>query len=128
MANMYQDEEIILKVKELTNKIKEDKLYQDYMKLRQELKKDENITQTIEEIKRLQRKYVKTNYQDKEVLEKINNLTNELEKIPLYAIYQQKEEELNNNLVFINEGLKDTFSSIVDYEQDWKKSCFLMFI
>ena len=39
MANMYQDEEIILKVKELTNKIKEDKLYQDYMKLRQELKK-----------------------------------------------------------------------------------------
>lgn len=128
MANMYQDEEIILKVKELTNKIKEDKLYQDYMKLRQELKKDESITQTIEEIKRLQRKYVKTNYQDKEVLEKINNLTNELEKIPLYAIYQQKEEELNNNLVFINEGLRDTFSSIVDYEQDWKKSCFLMFI
>ncbi len=118
MANMYQDEEIILKVKELTNKIKEDKLYQDYMKLRQELKKDESITQTIEEIKRLQRKYVKTNYQDKEVLEKINNLTNELEKIPLYAIYQQKEEELNNNLVFINEGLRDTFSSIVDYEQD----------
>ena len=101
MANMYQDEEIILKVKELTNKIKEDKLYQDYMKLRQELKKDESITQTIEEIKRLQRKYVKTNYQDKEVLEKINNLTNELEKIPLYAIYQQKEEELNNNLVFL---------------------------
>ncbi len=118
MANMYQDEEIILKTQELTNKIKEDKLYKDYMKLRQELKKDENITKTIEEIKRLQRKYVKANYHDKETLAKINNLTNELEKIPLYVIYQQKEENLNNNLVFIKEGLRDTFSSIVDYEQD----------
>ena len=118
MANMYQDEEIILKTQELTNKIKEDKLYKDYMKLRQELKKDENITKTIEEIKLLQRKYVKANYHDKETLAKINNLTNELEKIPLYVIYQQKEENLNNNLVFIKEGLRDTFSSIVDYEQD----------
>lgn len=118
MANMYQDKEIILKTKELTNKIKEDKLYKDYMKLRQELKKDENITKTIDEIKRLQRKYVKANYQDKESLEKINILTSELEEIPLYAIYQQKEEELNNNLVFIKEGLRDTFSNIVTYEQD----------
>ena len=118
MANMYQDKEIILKTKELTNKIKEDKLYKDYMKLRQELKKDENITKTIDEIKRLQRKYVKANYQDKEALEKINSLTSELEEIPLYAIYQQKEEELNNNLVFIKEGLRDTFSNIVTYEQD----------
>ncbi len=63
------------------------------MKLRQELKKDESITQTIEEIKRLQRKYVKTNYQDKEVLEKINNLTNELEKNTLVCNLSTKKKK-----------------------------------
>ena len=53
------------------------------------------------------------NYQDKELLDNINTLTKELEFIPLYYIYSQKEEELNNNLLLIKEGLSSSFHDIV---------------
>ncbi len=118
MVNMYQDNEIIEKTKELVKTIKEDSLYKEYMELRHELKSNKEINDKIEEVKRLQRKYVKGNYQDKEVLDNINTLTKELESVPLYYIYNQKEEELNNNLLLIKEGLSKTFNEIVEYKQD----------
>lgn len=117
MVSMYQDKEIIDKTKELVKTIKDDSLYKEYMELRLELKANKNINDKIEEVKRYQRKYVKGNYQDKEYLDKINSLVKELETIPLYYIYRQKEEELNNNLLLIKEGLRETFSNIVTYEQ-----------
>lgn len=113
MVNMYQDKEIIEKTKELVKTIKEDNLYKEYMELRHELKSNKEINNKIEEVKRLQRKYVKGNYQDKEILDNINTLTKELEAIPLYYIYSQKEEELNNNLLLIKEGLSSSFHDIV---------------
>ena len=113
MVNMYQDKEIIEKTKELVKTIKEDSLYKEYMELRHELKDNKEINDKIEEVKRLQRKYVMGNYQDKEVLDNINTLTKELESIPLYYIYSQKEEALNNNLLLIKEGLSSSFHDIV---------------
>ena len=118
MVSMYQDKEIIDKTKELVKTIKDDSLYKEYMELRLELKANKNINNKIEEVKRYQRKFVKGNYQDKEYLDKINSLVKELETIPLYYIYRQKEEELNNNLLLIKEGLRETFSNIVTYEQN----------
>ena len=118
MVSMYQDKEIIDKTKELVKTIKDDSLYKEYMELRLELKANKNINNKIEEVKRYQRKYVKGNYQDKEYLDKINSLVKELETISLYYIYRQKEEELNNNLLLIKEGLRETFSNIVTYEQN----------
>ena len=47
------------------------------------------------------------------LLDNINTLTKELESIPLYYIYSQKEEELNNNLLLIKEGLSSSFHDIV---------------
>ena len=113
MVNMYQDKEIIEKTKELVKTIKEDSLYKEYMELRHELKSNKKINNKIEEVKRLQRKYVMGNYQDKELLDNINTLTKELESITLYYIYSQKEEELNNNLLLIKEGLSSSFHDIV---------------
>ena len=113
MGNMYQDKEIIEKTKELVKTIKEDNLYKEYMELRHELKSNKKINNKIEEVKRLQRKYVKGNYQDKELLDNINTLTKELDSIPLYYIYSQKEEDLNNNLLLIKEGLSSSFHDIV---------------
>ena len=113
MVNMYQDKEIIEKTKELVKTIKEDSLYKEYMELRHELKSNKEINNKIEEVKSLQRKYVMGNYQDKELLDNINTLTKELESIPLYYIYSQKEEELNNNLGLIKEGLSSSDHDIV---------------
>ena len=113
MVNMYQDKEIIEKTKELVKTIKEDSLYKEYMVLRHELKSNKEINNKIEEVKSLQRKYVMGNYQDKELLDNINTLIKELESIPLYYIYSQKEEALNNNLLLIKEGLSSSFHDIV---------------
>ena len=101
MVNMYQDKEIIEKTKELVKTIKEDNLYKEYMELRHELKSNKKINNKIEEVKRLQRKYV------------MGNLIKELESIPLYYIYSQKEEALSNNLLLIKEGLSSSFHDIV---------------
>lgn len=114
MEKLVSNEEIKNKAQKLVDAIKEDKNYKEYMYLRKELKDDEDIMIKIEQIKKLQKEYVKKAYIDKDIELKLEKLNKELEQEKLYKDYLDKEKEINNILININEGLNVMFNNILN--------------
>ena len=86
MEKLVSNEEIKEKCEELVKALKEDKKYIEYIRLREELKNNKDIMSKMQEIKSLQKRYIKSAYLDKDIELKLNELNKELEK--------QKEKEI----------------------------------
>ena len=96
----YTKDEILAENKKLVDRILESDLYQEYLSLKEKIRKNEELVGKIEELKFLQQEYVKSSYQDKEVEEKIQN-------------YQEKVEELDQLCFVIKEGLNEAFQELL---------------
>ena len=81
-------------LEEVIKEIKESKEYQSCLELKSRMQKNEDLKIKIEEIKNLQKKYVRTDFEDK-------NIAQELRK---------KEEELNKTIELVTEELNDYFN------------------
>ncbi len=114
MEKLVSNEEIKEKARELVKALKEDKRYQDYISLRNELKNNKDIMDKMNKIKSLQKDYVKSAYLNKEIELKLKELNKELEKNSLYKDYITKEKEINNILINITEGLNIAFINILN--------------
>ena len=114
MEKLVSNEEIETKAKELVQAIRDDDKYKEYMNLRQELKENDDIMSKMQEVKRLQKEYVKGAYLDKEIETKLNSLLKELEQNSLYQEYLAKEKEINNILNDISEGLNIIFNKLLN--------------
>ena len=114
MEKLVSNEEIEDKALELVEAIKKDKKYKEYIDLRKKISANKDIMSKMEEVKRLQKEYVKSAYLDKETEDKLNSLNQELNSISLYKDYLSKEKEVNNILININEGLNIMFDSILN--------------
>ena len=114
MEKLVSNEEIENKAKELVQAIKDDDKYKEYINLRQKLKDNKDIMSKMQEVKRLQKEYVKGAYLDKEIETKLNSLLKELEQNSLYQEYLAKEKEINKILNDINEGLNIIFNKLLN--------------
>ena len=104
--------EILDKVDEIINYIKDIDDYKDYLYLKEKLEKHDKANNLIKEIKKLQQALVKKQASniditdlDKEIKDKVN----ELEKIPLYRDFIEKQDYLNNMYQVIKERLDNYF-------------------
>lgn len=109
----YTKDEILAENIKLVDRILESDLYQEYLSLKEKIRKNEELVGKIEELKFLQQKYVKSSYQDKEVEEKIQKYEERLSCNPLYAAYQEKVEELDQLCFVIKEGLNEAFQELL---------------
>ena len=103
---------ILNEVDKIIEFIKESDDYKDYIYLKDKLSKHEKANNLINEIKMLQKKIVKleVNKQDtKELDNKIKDNLNELNKIPLYRDFIDKQELLNDYYQTIKERLDEYF-------------------
>lgn len=114
MEKLVSNEEIENKAKELVQAIKDDDKYKEYINLRKKLKDNKDIMSKMQEVKRLQKEYVKGAYLDKEIETKLNSLLKELEQNSLYQEYLAKEKEINKILNNINEGLNIIFNKLLN--------------
>ncbi len=114
MEKLVSNEEIENKAKELVQAIKDDDKYKEYINLREKLKDNKDIMSKMQEVKRLQKEYVKGAYLDKEIETKLNSLLKELEQNSLYQEYLAKEKEINKILNNINEGLNIIFNKLLN--------------
>lgn len=64
----------------------------------------------IADIKNLQKKYVKTN--SDEVLRELKELEEKLNSIPIYVIYMQHLEKVNEKINFVRDELNDYFDKL----------------
>ena len=114
MEKLVSNEEIEKKALELVKAIKDDNKYKEYINLRKKLKDNKDIMSKMQEVKRLQKEYVKGAYLDKEIETKLNSLLKELEQDSLYQEYLAKEKEINNILNDISEGLNIIFNKLLN--------------
>ena len=103
---------ILSEVDKIIEYIKDTDDYKDYIYLKEKLSKNEKANNLINEIKNLQKDIVKLELESKDITEldnKISNNLQELNKIPLYVEYTQKQEILNDVYQTIKNRLDDYF-------------------
>ena len=73
---------------------------------------NEELVSLIEKIKKLQKKYVNTN--DQELLVELEKLERELNNIPIYVIYMQYLEKVNEKIEFVKDELNNYFYEVLN--------------
>lgn len=70
------------------------------------------LMELIDKIKKLQKKYVNTN--DEEILVELKELEDKLNSIPMYVIYMQYLEKVNEKIEFVKDELNDYFYKVLN--------------
>lgn len=108
--------DILSKVDEIIDYIKDSDLYKKYLFIENQMNNNQEIKSLVNDIKKLQKQAVHEQYLNnndkkvKELDEKINNKLEKLNTIPLYSEYINIKEELNN--IFSN--IKNTIEVYIN--------------
>lgn len=86
--------------------------YKKCIELKNTMSSNEELVSLIEKIKKLQKKYVNTN--DQEILVELEKLEEELNNIPIYVIYMQYLEEVNEKIEFVKDELNNYFYEVLN--------------
>lgn len=97
------------KLDNIVNYIKESNSYQNYLKAKELLNKDEKLKEKFKSIKKYQKEIVKNPSKKKELEKKIQECLDELNKSPLYTEYLGYLEEVNNMLNIFENKLNKYF-------------------
>ncbi len=101
-------EELYKALDEVINSITESDEYKTCIELKDRMSKNINITDKINKIKKIQKEYVKSNY-DFNIKIKLDELNNELISIPIYKIYMDNLEKVNEKIDYLKDSLNDYF-------------------
>lgn len=101
---------LLQKVDDLILYVKESKEYQLCLKAREQMSENKELIQLIDEVKALQKKYIRSNY-SKEIKKKLDEKIEILNEIPLFVTYNQNLEVVNQKLQIIQEELNHYFYS-----------------
>ncbi len=97
-------------LEEVIKEIKESKEYQSCLELKSRMQKNEDLKIKIEEIKNLQKKYVRTDFEDKNIAQELRKKEEELNEIPIFVEYNRNLEEVNKKIELVKEELNDYFN------------------
>ena len=97
---------------ELVSYIKNTSSYKNCISIKEKMDKNEEICSLIEEIKKLQKKYVKSNYDDN-VKKELDSLESKLNSIPIYVEYNNNLEEVNKMIDLVKDELNDYFTELL---------------
>ena len=87
----------------------------DYKKceeIKKQMSNNTELMELIEKIKRLQKKYVNTN--DEDMLIELKELEEKLNSIPIYVIYMQYLDRVNEKIEFVKDELNDYFYKVLN--------------
>ncbi len=84
--------------------------------LKDKMKENSEITFLIEEVKRLQKEYVKKGF-DSEVKIELDNVTKRLNEIPIYNVYLCNLEKVNEKIDFVRDSLNDYFYKLLNEKE-----------
>ena len=98
---------------EVINCIKSSKEYQDCLSIKKKMDDNTEIKELINNIKKLQKKYVRSNY-DSKIKEELDLLEEKINNIPIYHVYLEKLETVNQQIDYVRDSLNDYFYSLVN--------------
>ena len=100
-------EELNNNIDDVVNTIKNSKEYKKCIELKKQMDSNEEITHLVKEIKIKQKKYIRNN--DSNILNELKELENRLNEIPIYHIYLENLEIVNNMISYVKDELNDYF-------------------
>jgi len=83
------------------------------MELKTKMTRNEEITSLVEKVKVLQKKYVKSNY-DQSVKKELDSCLERLGEIPLYQVYLDSLEKVNYKIDYVRDSLNEYFDSLLN--------------
>lgn len=86
--------------------------YKACLEIKEKMSKNEEIVQLVEKIKKIQKKYVNTNHS--ELLQELKELENRLNDIPIYVIYMQHLEKVNQMIDLVKDEINDYFYEVLN--------------
>ena len=105
-------EELNNKIDDVVNTIKNSKEYKKCIELKKQMDSNEEITHLVKEIKIKQKKYIRNN--DSNILNELKELENRLNEIPIYHIYLENLEIVNNMISYVKDELNDYFQELLN--------------
>ena len=106
-------EEFDKALEEVISYIQNTKEYQTCITLKEQMNDNEEILNLIENIKKLQKKYINHNY-DSSIKEELDCLEEKLNNIPIYHIYSSNLEKVNEKIETVKSTLNDYFSNLLN--------------
>ena len=106
-------EKLLSRIDDVVNCIKSSDDYIKCIELQDKMSSNSEITELVNRIKTLQKKYIKSNYSPsiKEELDKTND---ELMNIPFYAMYLSYLEKVNYKIDYVKDYMNDYFNKLLN--------------
>ena len=101
-------EKLYSAIDEIVLSIKEAKEYKMSISLKEKMEKNIDLKNKINKIKNLQKKYIRSGY-DSSIKSELDKLNEELFNIPIYKIYLDNLEVVNQKLDYVKDSLNDYF-------------------
>lgn len=87
--------------------------YKECIRLKSLMDKNNEIKELVEKIKELQKKYIRSGYDDS-IKEKLNSLEEKLYSIPIYFTYKRHLDEVNRMINYVKDEMNDYFYKILN--------------
>ena len=98
---------------DLKDYIENTKEYRRVLELKRDMEKSSKVVELIDEIKKVQKEYVK-NSDNEELAKTLKTLEKKLEEIPIYSEYIKNLEKVNDMIFVIKEELNDYFDKKIN--------------
>ena len=93
--------------------IKNSKEYRDCINIKNKMRDNKELMQMIEDVKSLQKKYIRSNY-DSNIKDELDKLEAKLNNIPIYNIYLSKLEIVNEKIDYVKDSLNEYFDQLLN--------------
>ena len=100
------------KLDEVVKVIKDSKEYKNCIDLKKQMESNEDINSLVKKIKILQKKYIRTN--DKDIKVELDSLKKKLNEIPIYHIYMENLEKVNDMINYVKDELNNYFDLLLN--------------
>ena len=97
-------------IDDVVNSITNSEAYKKCLEIKEKMKDNTDISTRVNKIKRLQKEYIRSN--DENILKELDILKEELNSIPIYHMYNQYLEEVNQMISYVNDKLNNYFNNL----------------
>lgn len=110
-------EELNNEIDDIVQYIKNSSEYKKCVLLKEQMNDNDEIKFIVDEIKSLQKKYIRSNYDDKikKELDKKNEI---LSNIPIYNVYNQSLDAVNAMIDYVRNRLNDYFEQLTNSKRN----------
>jgi len=87
--------------------------YQNCISLKEQMSQNEEVTALISKIKNTQKKYIRSEY-DSSILNELQSYQKELDEIPIYHVYNESLEKVNEMIELVKDYINDYFTNLLN--------------